>query len=702
MRKLACNITKCVSHVVTVLCLSSIFGLVSVTYAKVARIEITKRADWLGGHSFGNVGSYEMITGRVYYAVNPKDAANKGITDLMLAPRNQQGMVKFSGDFLILRPKDPNKARGTVLFEVANRGITQVARTFFSLPSGQRFNLLDVSTISGLEDAFVFEQGFTFVWAGWQFDVPANVGLRLQVPIADVSSDVRASYIGEVDKLVRTFPVNVSPSGGYCAADPNQSDAVLTVRGRLDDPPTIIPRDQWMFAREESGKVVPDPCSVRLAKPFESKQLYEVVYRAKGSPIAGLGFAAVRDFLAYLKHGEAGAVLREHPETLSTVLGFGYSQSARFLRSFIYEGFNADERRRKVFDGMFIASGGPGRGDFNSRFAIPGVAGNSVLTFLHPVDVFPFTDLPETDPLTRARDGLLVKAERQHVLPKIFHTYSSTEYWARIGSLAHTSVDGARDLPLHPNTRLYFIAGTPHAAPTLPTQVSPRGEKLTYIGNPAPGRFAFRALLLALDDWVRREIQPPPSAYPRLRKGELVSFDAVSFPKLPGIEFPTYMPRNWRMNFGPTFTRTGIKAFARPTLGVPYKLLVPQVGPDGNERSGILLPHVAVPLATYTGWNYTLPRLDNFNYLAGLVGSFIPFPRTTEERIARRDPRPSIQERYVSPENYLKQVRIAAEALVKQRYVRKEDMGEIEQQAKQFWDYVMQAPAVTNGSSTKN
>ncbi len=622
---------------------------------------------------------------------------------MTLAPRNPQGLVEFSGDFLVLRPQDPTKARGTVLFEVANRGVTQVARTFFSLPSGQRFSLLDPSAISGLEDAFVFEQGFTFIWAGWQFDVPASVGLRLQVPVAEVSGEVRASYIGEVDKVVRTFPINVSPLGGYCAADPNQPDAMLTVRARLDDSPTIIPRDQWMFAREESGKVVPDPCSVRSAKPFEPKQLYEVVYRAKGSPIAGLGFAAVRDFLSYLKHGAANAVLREHPETMTTVLGFGYSQSARFLRSFVYEGFNADERGRKVFDGMFIASGGPGRGDFNSRFAIPGVAGNSVLTFLHPVDVFPFTDLPETDPITHARGSLLGRAERQGVLPKIFHTHSSTEYWARIGSLAHTSVDGTRDLPLHPNTRLYYIAGTPHASsPTLPTQLSPRGEKLAYIVNPAPGRFAFRALLLALDDWVRRKIQPPPSAYPTLHKGQLVSFDAVSFPQLPGIEFPTYMPRNWRMNFGPDFTRLGVKAFGRPTLGAPYKLLVPQVGPDGNERSGILLPHVAVPLATYTGWNYTVPRLDNFHYLAGLVGSFIPFPRTTKERVARNDPRLSIQERYSSRESYLKQVRAAAEALVKQRYVRKEDVSEIERQARQFWDYVTQTSTITNSSSAKD
>ena len=155
--------------------------------------------------------------------------------------------------------------------------------------------------------------------------------------------------------------------------------------------------------------------------------------------------------------------LREHSETISRVLGYGYSQSGRFLRDFLYRGFNADERGRRVFDGLFIASAGGGRGSFDHRYAMPGQAGNSVLSDLRPVDLFPFTDGIEQDPVTGARDGLLRVAESSHTVPKIFYTYSSTEYWARVGSLTYTTVDGTRELPLSADARLYFYPGTPHS-----------------------------------------------------------------------------------------------------------------------------------------------------------------------------------------------------------------------------------------------
>ena len=702
MKKFCRMTARVTAHSFAAACLSliAIGALGNATYAKVTRIEIIKRADWLGGRSLGSAGAYEMIAGRAFYAVDPRDVANKGIVDLERASRNANGGVEFSGDFLILRPKDPARSRGSVLFEVANRGHTQIDGSFFRLPSGQSLDLLNASAVSRLDDAFVFDQGFTLVWAGWQFDVPEGSGPRLNVPTADVNGDVRASFVAKVGEKASVFPLK--QNGGYCAADLGQSTAVLTVRARIDGPATIVPRKSWAFAREESGTAVPDPCYVRTSKAFEPKQLYEVVYRAKGSPVAGLGFAAVRDFVAYLKHGEPGGVLREAAGTYATVFGFGYSQAARFLRDLIYQGFNADERGRRVFDGLFVAGAGAGRGDFNNRFSIPGVAGNSVLAILRPVDLFPFTDLPAEDSITRTRDGLLVRAERQRVLPKIFYTYSSTEYWARVGSLAHTSVDGSRDFPLHPNTRLYFIAGTPHALGRFPPRQSEKDQSFAYLTNPASKAFAFRALLLRLEAWVRRDVEPPPSAYPQLRSGELVSRRAVRFPKLPGIDFPGYMPRNWRMDYGFGIGRTGVSDSARPTLGQPYTVFLPQVDQDGNESSGVRLPHLAVPLGTYAGWNYTKPRYDDLDYLAGLIGSFIPFPRTPEERIATGDPRPSILERYGTREGYLQRVHAAAETLVQQRYVRKEDVEEIERQASQLWDYVMQAPAAKSKSQSAN
>src|ERR1051325_6367948 len=134
-----------------------------------------------------------------------------------------------------------------------------------------------------------------------------------------------------------------------------------------------------------------------------------------------------------------------------------------------------------------IGSAGAGGGSFNHRFAMPGQAGNSVLSILRPVDLPPFAD-----------DGLLTRAQDAGVTPRIFYTFSSTEYWARAGSLTHTTEDGAVDVPLAPTSRLYFMAGTPHAN-------GPNARVRGYENrmNFAQQRWPLRALLLDLDDWIR-------------------------------------------------------------------------------------------------------------------------------------------------------------------------------------------------------
>jgi Alpha/beta hydrolase domain len=456
-------------------------------------------------------------------------------------------------------------------------------------------------------------------------------------------------------------------TSSYCAADGAQPDAQLRAKSHFDDPGRTLARTAWSFA---------DPCAVVLQDGFEPGQMYELIYRAVHPPLAGLGEAAVSDFVSWLKFGE-------HPGTVSRVLGFGYSQSARFLRDFLYRGFNADERGRKAFDGLFIASAGAGRGSFDHRYAIPGEAGNSVLSDLRPVDLFPFTDGIEKDPVTGARDGLLRKAEASHTVPKIFYTYSSTEYWARVGSLAYTTVDGAKELPLSGSARLYFYPGTPHSHYPFP----PIKRGLANYGNFASAGWSFRALLLDLDEWVAKGTKPPDSAYARLG-GDLVSRDRVVFPKIPGVEFPPYMPRNWRVDYGPDFPTQGIIANEPPKLGQPYTVLVPSVDRDGNDSGGIRLPEVAVPLGTFTGWNYQLPTLANLNYLAGLVGSFIPFTRTAEERKTSGDARLSIAERYSGRDDYIEKVRAAVQALVSRRLLRAEDMNAIVEQNAARWDYL--------------
>jgi hypothetical protein len=620
-----------------------------VSFAEVTRVDIRRRDD---------AGTHERLIGRVYFAVDPSLPANRGIADIDLAPRNKDGMVEFASDLLFFRPKDARKARGTVFLEVVNRGRDQS----LGLLSGAR--QYDLSPESwDLGDRFLLEQEFTVAFLGWQFDVPPSRGLGFQTSIVPVEGVVRESYIHTWSGTAR-----IAFGLAYCAANSRQDDAKVTFRTRIDQEPQTLARDVWEFA--------PDGCSVRLRGELKAG-LYEAIYHTTGSPVAGLGLAAVRDFAAYLKHGPASSPLRMSGANAAAsprVIGYGYSQSGRFLREFVRDGFNADERGRIAFDGLMIASAGAGGGSFNHRFAMPGQAGNSVLSILRPVDLPPFTD-----------EGVLAKARAARVVPKIFYTFSSTEYWARAGSLTHTTEDGTRDVPLETTSRLYFLAGTPHASGSLPPSKGPGGQQFRQYINFAQQRWVQRALLLDLDAWIRGEAEPPQSRYPTIADGELVPLNALHFPQAPSIPFASYMPSVWRMDYGPAFNTKRIISVEPPLLGSPYRVLVPQVNSDGNDVSGIRLPEVAVPLGTYSGWNVTIPQLRDLQYLAGLIGSFEPFALTKDSREKTGDSRLSIAERYTSRDDYTRKVRQAAEALVRQRFMLAADIPAVVDQAQEMW-----------------
>jgi hypothetical protein len=545
-----------------------------------------------------------------------------------------------------------------VFLEIVNRGRDQS----LALMSDARQRSLDPESWD-MGDRFLLDRGFTVAFLGWQFDVTREQGLTFAAPRVAAQGVVRASYVETRTGGPRFGAFAVA----YCATDPRQADATLTFRTRIDGEAQIVPREAWQFG--------PDGCSVRLPSGFQAG-LYEAIYRAEGSAVAGLGLAAVRDFASYLKFGAPGVTtLREDPRVLQRVIGFGYSQSGRFLREFVRDGFNQDERGRAAFDGLMIASAGAGGGSFNHRFAQPGQAGNSVLSILRPVDLPPFAD-----------DGLLARAHAAKVTPKIFYTFSSTEYWARAGSLTHTSEDGRLDAPLDPSSRLYFLAGTPHSGGPLPLIRDTGSQRFRYAMNFADQKWALRALLLSMDDWIRTGAAPPPSRYPTVARRELVPYESLRFPAIPSFSAPDYMPRVWRMSYGDDYNTTRVIIREPPALGDPYPVLVPQVNEDGNEVGGVLLPEIAVPLGTHTGWNITVPQLRDLGYLAGLVGSFVPFPITREARVQSGDARRSIEERYASRTAYLDDVRRATQSLVRERFVLADDVPAILRDAATRWD----------------
>jgi hypothetical protein len=603
--------------------------------AEVTRVEILKRSDV-------SYAGYEKLEGRVYFSVDPAHPRNRVIVDLDRAPKNAQGRVEFSADFYALRPR--TGGNGVAIVDVVNRG-NRVTRMFNRVAAGSD---------PDVGDGFLARRGFTVIAVGWEFDLPASgSGLRIQVPAAAGVSGIVRTLI-EVDKRAPTYRL-AEDVPAYPPADPDGPDSVLTVRDRLSDAPETIARGQWRLA----GDVV------SLEGGFEPGRVYELAYRTANPPIAGLGLAAVRDIASWARHATDAVTPAKY------VYAHGQSQTGRFLREFLYLGFNADERERLVFDGTIALIAGGARIDINRRGSTP-TAGNAF------VGAFPYADRAQRDPVTGATEGLLENDRARRHQPKLFLVNSSVEYWidtGRAAALVHTSPDGTRDAALGDNVRAYLFAGAQHTPGPFPPPAGGRGQQRA---NPIDYSLSLRALLVALDRWVREGTAPPPSRHPRLADRTLVRAQDLAFPAIPGVASPrTVAPGRRAPNA--LLPSVGGEGAAQP-------LLVSQVDADGNEVAGIRLPEVAVPLATYTGWNFRNPEIGGASRLVGNTGSYIPLVRTQAEREARRDPRPSIEERYPSRGAYLAKVREVTDALVRDRYMLAEDVDTAVKRAYEHWE----------------
>jgi hypothetical protein len=642
--------------------------------AEVVRIDVRSRADVLAGQSFGTAGPYEKLAGRIDFAVDPRNDANRIITDIDRAPKNAAGRVEFSSDFYLIKPKDPSRGNGTILYEVSNRGGKGMLG-FFNRASGS----LDPQTADQFGDAFLLEQGFTLLWVGWQFDPPLRDGLvRVFAPIAreadggPIQGVVRSDFV----PLERTTQASLADREhlAYAVVNPGDPANVLTVRDSVEGPRRTIPRGQWQFT--EDGK------AVRMAAGFEPKKIYEVVYRSQDPPVVGVGPAAVRDTISKVKYGSASE-LGLAQGALTRAIAFGISQSGRFLRTYLYYGFNEDESRRKVFDGVMAHVAGAGRGSFNHRFAQPSRDAHPYLNFFYPTDIFPFTDVSQRDPETGVQDGLLTHGTKPEFQPRVFYTNSSYEYWGRAASLFHTTIDGLEDAPLPSNVRAYLLAAGQHGVAGFP----PSRTIGQQMNNPLDYRWVMRRLLVSMNRWITDGTEPPPSAYPRLDQGTLVPPDKLKFPKIPSVNVPAAPHKAYRADYGPDFISKGVVSQEPPRIGRSFPMFVPQVDADGNEVAGIRVPELAVPLATYTGWNLFNERSGPPEVVSSMQGSFIPFPRTREDRARTNDPRRSIDERYRNREQYLEMVAKAAIDLVEKGYLLKADVPRIIEQTGTRWDY---------------
>ena len=642
-----------------------VFGLLAgVLSAGVVRVEVASRGDVLGGQEFGSAGAYEKIVGKVYFAVDPANANNKIIADIDKAPRNAEGKVEFAADVYLLKPKKLDRGNGTALYEVSNRGNKGMLGMFNRGATGS----LDPSTEAHFGDGFLMKAGYSLVWLGWQWDPPELPGrMRVYPPkAAGIRGPVRADFVPT--KPETSHMLSDREHIPYLVADPDNPKITLTVRDRVESERRVVPRTKWRFSADRR--------SVEMPAGFELNKIYEVVYTAEDPVLVGLGPAAIRDFLSYLKYEAPASPVGR----VERAYGFGVSQSGRFLRTFLYYGFNQDEEGRKVMDGVMAHVAGGGRGSFNHRFAQPSRDAHPFLNFFYPTDIFPFTDVMQTDPETGQSDGLLAKAAQ---IPKIFYTNSSYEYWGRAASLIHTTVDGKSDAPIPDHTRIYSFAGGQHGPAGFPPGRSIGQQR----NNPNDFKWAMRALLVAMDRWVKDGATPPASVYPRVAADTLVSPEAVQWPKIPGVGFSTRMHRAYRADYGPQFKK-GVVTQEPPKIGKPFPILVSQVDRDGNEVAGLKMPEVAAPLATYTGWNLFNGKDGPVDEISSMQGSFIPFARTRAEREKVGDPRLSVEERYKGREEFLGKISAAAAKLVEQGYVLEQDVPGILKQAGERWDWV--------------
>jgi hypothetical protein len=659
--------------------------------AHVDHVTVAKRADVLAGKSWGNSGSYEKLSGRVYFAVDPSNPHNRQIVDLRLAPRDSKGQVEFSADFYILRPK--KGGNGSLLLEVPNRG----GKALLAVVQGAKGSS-DPTTSAEFGDGFLLRKGFTIAWLGWQWDVRDAQGLmRLYAPVAHNpdGSSIRGLVRADWTPWRRTaeWPLGHEIVGniggkGYPVSDPNSKKNVLTVRDCAICKRQTIPRSRWHFAHEAGGKVKPSDRFVRLDGGFLPGKLYEIVYTAKDPVVVGLGLAAIRDFVSYLKYDPKAIAPVKRAEAL------GISQDGRFLRHFLYQDFNADEHGRKVLDGVLSMVAGAGRGSFNHRFAQPSRDSEPTSSIFYPTDLFPFTDRPERDPRTGQVAGLLDAARRSHTVPRIFFWNTSFEYWGRAASLITTTPDGTRDFPPGPNVRIYFGAGQGHFPAPFPPRVFSPANMPGHVGDlwgqqmadPNPRMWVWRALIVDMDEWVRHGTPPPPSTYPKIADGTLVPLNKLAFPKIPGVNVPRIPVEAYRLDFGPRWPE-GIITIEPPRVLGTYKVLVPQVDRDGIDRTGVRIPEIAVPLATYTGWNLRNPKIGMPDALVPFTGSYIPFPLTAADRKRTGDPRLSIEERYKGRKDYLARYRQAAERLVKERLLLEQDIPAIMSRGEAEWDF---------------
>ncbi|CAH1654651.1 MULTISPECIES: alpha/beta hydrolase domain-containing protein [unclassified Chelatococcus] len=659
------------------------------------RIPNLARTDFADGSAFGEVGAYEILSGKAQVSIDPADHSVSHAYDIALATRDANGQVSASTDVWILRPTDPAKANGTIFFEFVNRGNKRCLQFFNNgVPTNRP------STPADAGNGFLMRQGYTVVIAAWQGDVlPGDGRMTVRLPEA-VDENVPLSERIKVEFICDTPGITCLPLSGktgtysYPARSLDTSKAVLQRRRYPHSAPQTIGPERWSFTQVlgnggglsrgdvQGGEqaLVPSAEHIHLPEGFQQGWIYELTYEATRPLVFDMGFIAVRELISFLKTERSDANPLFKADTLPKfAIAWGRSQSGRCIRDFVYRGFNADAAGRRVFDGVLPHISGAGKTMLNRFANLVVAASRQYEDNLNPADRFPFSYAMSRDHITGREDAILKRPETD---PLVIHTQTGSEYWYRRGSLVHTDSQG-NDLELPETVRYYYWASSQHWSDPMPAK-PPLGICTNHQNIVSTVAF-FRGTLTLMQAWLEGKA-PPPSLYPKRENGTLVSFETwrANFPAIPGTLLPREPNRLAHVDYGPDFD-TGAPAPADPTIdpAKEYAVLVPATDADGNDRAGLLAPMVQVPLGTYTGWNLR-NRGYGYGALHDFSGSYIPFPETADERQLTGDPRLAILERFASPQDYTEAIRRVAEELRTGGFYHPEDVEFATAMARRF------------------
>jgi len=629
--------------------IAGIIGLANPSAAKVVKFEIVRvESPAFEGRSFGSVGTYDRIIARATVAVAPDDPHNTIIVDLDRAPRNAQGLVEAVTDVEILRPTVAANSNRRLFYEVLNRG----GKLGFALFNDVSAVVNDLAKATDAGNGFLMNRGYTMVWSGWQGDIAPGAGrITFSPPIVpDITGLAREDFV--FDHTDNPASATLS----YPAADLDPAHTRLSVREREADPRATPAGLEVKFEG-------PTRISIKRPDSFDAGAIYEFIYTAKDPKVMGLGFAATRDVVSFLRNDVTDATGTANPLAgrIDRAIGFGLSQSGRYLHDYLYLGFNADEAGRLVFEGLMPHISGGKKTFTNYRFSQPGRSPYQHADMLYPGADFPFTYPVITDTLTGRTDGFLARCLAAGNCPKIIKSDSELEFYQQRASLVVTDTMG-NALAMPDNIRLFLLSNLQHysLANAKPEMV----KVCAFPTNPLNAGPPVRALLVALDDWISKGTPPPASRYPSRNDGTLVppAADDVGFPRIPGFAYTSRMAR-------PTVIKSDEMP---PTKGAAYPAFVPKTDADGRDVAGLHLPTLEAPAATHTGWNLRKPGFSE-GELCDNNGSMIPFAATREERQKNNDPRLSMAERYPNDGDRAAAIAKAAQQLVKDRLLLEED-----------------------------